>query len=150
MTTAFSPALAVLETDDFNPTDRHLASLLLRLSGKDCPALGLAAALVSRQLADGHSCISLDAFSSGAPISGPPRQEWEKLLLDTSVVGRPGDDKPLILDQSGRLYLHRYWRYNSISVFQARHFLQNDGLGRKTAGIERSVINCFQHAPGAL
>ena len=67
MTTAFSPALAVLETAAFNPTDRHLVSLLLKLSGKDCPALGLAAALVSRQLADGHSCISLDTFISGAP-----------------------------------------------------------------------------------
>ena len=110
MTTAFSP-LAALETEAFNPIDRHLASLLVRLSGKECPALGLAAALVSRQLADGHSCIRLDAFSNGATISGPPSQEWEKLLLDTSVVGRPGEEKPLILDQAGRLYLHRYWRY---------------------------------------
>ena len=111
MTPAFPPALAVLESDAFNPTDRHVARLQLKLSGKDCPALGLAAALVSRQLADGHSCISLDAFSAGGPISGPPRPEWEKLLLDTSVVGRPGDNRPLVLDQSGRLYLHRYWHY---------------------------------------
>ncbi|MCX6929274.1 MAG: AAA family ATPase, partial [Verrucomicrobia bacterium] len=111
MTPAFPPALAVLESDAFNPTDRHFASLLLKLSGKDCPALGLAAALVSRQLADGHSCISLDAFSAGVPISGPPRPEWEKLLLDTSVVGRPDDNRPLVLDPSGRLYLHRYWHY---------------------------------------
>jgi exodeoxyribonuclease V alpha subunit len=27
------------------------------------------------------------------------------------VVGSPGEFKPLILDPAGRLYLHRYWRY---------------------------------------
>jgi exodeoxyribonuclease V alpha subunit len=34
--------------------------------------------------------------------------------LGTSpVVGRPGDFKPLVLDGRGRLYLHRYWKYES-------------------------------------
>jgi energy-coupling factor transporter ATP-binding protein EcfA2 len=27
------------------------------------------------------------------------------------VVGEPGEQKPLILDQKGRLYLYRYWEY---------------------------------------
>jgi exodeoxyribonuclease V alpha subunit len=116
-----SPLNAILESDAFNPVDRHLANRLVRLSGKDCPVLGLAAALVSRELAGGHSCLSLGAFSGrsipeGGPESGqsiccPPRADWEKLLLETSVVGRPGDAKPLILDDAGRLYLHRYWCY---------------------------------------
>ena len=28
-------------------------------------------------------------------------------------MGRPGDFKPLVLDESGRLYLHRYWKYET-------------------------------------
>ena len=150
MTAAISPALAVLETDAFNPIDRHLASLLLRLSGKNCPALGLAAALVSRQLADGHSCIRLDAFSNGAPISGPPRQEWEKLLLDTSVVGRPGDDKPLILDQAGRLYLHRYWRYEQAIAQDLQARIGMDPLALDLPTLAAGLERLFPATPAAI
>ena len=150
MTTAFSPALAVLETAAFNPTDRHLARLLLRLSGKDCPALGLAAALVSRQLADGHSCISLDAFGPGAPISGPPRSAWEELLLDTSVVGRSGDDKPLILDQAGRLYLHRYWRYEQAIGQDLLARIGMDPLALDLPTLSAGLERLFPATPGAI
>ena len=116
-----SPLAAILESDTFSPIDRHFAELMQKLSGDDSPELVLAAALVSLRLAEGHSCFSLDEFAGktfpdlGAekisPLKFPPRGEWEKLLRATSVVGQPGEDKPLILDGAGRLYLHRYWRY---------------------------------------
>jgi len=160
MTQAISPLLSVLESDAFNPTDRHLANLLVKLSGKECPSLGLAAALVSRELADGHSCISLDAFGgrsfldsrpgNGDSICCPPRAEWERLLLETSVVGRPGEDKPLVLDEAGRLYLHRYWRYEQ-AVAQdllARIGMESLALDLKTlaAGMNR----LFPGTPGQI
>ena len=35
----------------------------------------------------------------------------EKKLRATRVIGEPGENKPLILDAHGRLYLQRYWAY---------------------------------------
>ena len=40
--------------------------------------------------------------------------EWRKKLDSSSVVGRPGDYRPLILDDRSRLYLYRYWDYENI------------------------------------
>ena len=34
-----------------------------------------------------------------------------RLLAATAVVGSPGQECPLVLDSSGRLYLFRYWQY---------------------------------------
>jgi exodeoxyribonuclease V alpha subunit len=112
---------AVLSGDFFQPIDRHFAALMQKFSGGDCPELVLAAALVSRRLAEGNSCLGLDEVAekgfSESPaakkflLACPSRDEWEKILRATSVVGQPGDDKPLILDDAGRLYLHRHWKY---------------------------------------
>lgn len=121
---AFQSLAMILESDAFSPIDRHFAELMQKLSGDDSPELVLAAVLVSRRLAEGHSCFSLDEFAGKTfPESAtktdfqckcPPRDKWEKLLRATSVVGQPGEDKPLILDDAGRLYLHRYWRYERL------------------------------------
>ena len=116
-----SPLAAILESEAFSPIDRHFAGLMQKFSGGDCPELFVAAALVSRRLAEGHSCFGLNELAGKtfpessaekiSPVKFPPRGEWEKLLRSTSVVGRPHDDKPLILDGAGRLYLRRYWKY---------------------------------------
>jgi exodeoxyribonuclease V alpha subunit len=149
---------SVLESDVFNSTDRHLAKLLLKLSGKECPALGLAAALVSRQLADGHSCISLDAFGgqsfpgsregNGHFICCPARAEWERLLRETSVVGSPGEDRPLILDEVGRLYLQRYWRYEQAVAQDILARLQMDALAPALPTLATGMKRLFPATPG--
>lgn len=115
---------AMLESETFSPMDRHFAGLMQKFSGGDCPELVLAAALVSRRLAEGHSCLSLDEFVGktfpessaeiNSPFKFPPRDKWEKLLRAAQVVGQPQEEKPLILDDAGRLYLHRYWRYERL------------------------------------
>ncbi len=111
----------VLASSWFNPIDRHFSDLMLELSGENCPELALASALVSRHLADGHSCISLADFSDrqfpeasdsdGSHVLCPSSAAWEKALAKCPVGGKPGEDKPLVLDAAGRLYLHRYWSY---------------------------------------
>lgn len=112
---------ALLTSACFNPIDKHFSRLMVQLSGRDSPELALAAALVSRHLADGHSCVNLMDFADriypqvqqveAEAVVCPSCAEWEKALRNTAVVGRPGEDKPLILDFAGRLYLHRYWHY---------------------------------------
>lgn len=121
MKTNFNRLDAVLASPRFNPIDRHFSDLMVEFSGGNCPELALAAALASRHLADGHSCISLADFSDrpfpeGAETDSdtvvcPSSSAWEKALARCEIVGKPGEDKPLILDAAGRLYLHRYWSY---------------------------------------
>ena len=85
----------------------------------DAPELLLASALVSRAVRSGHVCLDLaqieDAiFPQGRPEVIPPFPEnraWISTLHRNRVVGNPGDFTPLILDDLGRLYLHRYWTY---------------------------------------
>jgi exodeoxyribonuclease V alpha subunit len=50
---------------------------------------------------------------------------WHKVLESQSVVGSPGDYRPLILDDRSRLYLYRYWEYEKRLA---------DDLKRRAAG----------------
>ncbi len=85
--------------------------------------LAFSAALVSQNNQDGDVCVELDEyldrpfFNSDhvAPDylpSGIESEQWRQSLLDSRCVGEPGDETPLILDD-GRLYLNRYWHYES-------------------------------------
>ena len=102
--------------------DIHFAGLI-RLSEKDSSGLFLAAAFVSRATSQGHVCLDLfslhqmllrDAGTSGIEsIPLPSLPEWREILVSSTVVGRPGDVKPLIFDDPTRLYLYRYWEYEN-------------------------------------
>src|SRR5512136_2643873 len=99
--------------------DAHLARLLTRLAEHEDPLLTLAARLVCGATSQGHICVSL-ADTGGEPLAAlgeaepglaPPLSVWCEALRRQTVVGRPGDYAPLILDEAGRLYLYRYWAY---------------------------------------
>ena len=85
-------------------------------------AVPLLGALVSRQQADGHLCLDLDAWKALADDGGWPA-DWRNMLADaasapTSLLSSllaASDDalstaSPLVLDGS-RLYLRRYWNH---------------------------------------
>jgi exodeoxyribonuclease V alpha subunit len=106
----------------FADIDRHFARLVERLAGGAQPELALAAALVSRNCGEGNSCLDLrDRAGIAQLVNGeggrsaelPPSETWLEKLRASSVVGTPGEFKPLVLDAQGRLYLHRYWEYES-------------------------------------
>jgi exodeoxyribonuclease V alpha subunit len=137
----------------FQPLDRHFAGLMQQFAGGDCPELLLAAALVSRRLAEGHSCLCLDEvadkdFSESpagnvSPLTCPPRGEWEKVLRATSVVGQPGDNKPLILDAAGRLYLHRYWKYEQTVAAEILKRIQQPPFALDAKTVTASLNKLF-------
>jgi exodeoxyribonuclease V alpha subunit len=127
------PAARVAEGGDL---DRHFGALMMRLARTDRVELGLAASLASRATANGDVCVHLAEFAGTrvieaardvvdashmntaqhdeempGEVTAPPLAEWTALLRSTSVVGRPGDFRPLILDDHARLYLYRYWDY---------------------------------------
>lgn len=70
-----------------------------------------AAFAVSRATSDGHGCVALAEICAGEGM--PDTLPARAMLLASGVVGTPGSTgaMPLILDQAGRLYLHKYFDY---------------------------------------
>jgi exodeoxyribonuclease V alpha subunit len=95
----------LLGEEEFAPIDLQFGRLLSRLSDGGEVLLRLAMR-ASRAIRDGHSCLDLPAL---AAESGTDYDTWLKVLHGSPVVGAPGDWRPLILDEAGRLYLYRYW-----------------------------------------
>lgn len=98
---------------------------MVELAGEISPdgqkKLWLAAALVSAFVGKGHVCLNLSEIA-GMPLVAedsmeapatvcPGINEWISSLKELSVVGLPGEFKPLVLDEKLRLYLYRYWLY---------------------------------------
>lgn len=86
------------------PLDDHFALLMRRLHGTPDAELENVARTVSAWRGAGHTCVPL------AELGGPP---IATKLRATAVVGEPGEFKPLILDAAGRVYLQRYWAYET-------------------------------------
>ena len=101
----------------FSYLDIRFARFISGLDKKNVEIIPLAAALVSRHQRQGHICFDLsapelpetDILFIEKSITKP--ETWTKSLYKSSVIGKPGEYKPLILDENNRLYLYRYWEY---------------------------------------
>jgi exodeoxyribonuclease V alpha subunit len=115
-----------------NAIDRQFADLIVQLAGNRSLELWLGAALASNAVQKGNVCLDLKS-AAGMPwfeeesaandtLVCPSWEVWRGALRAAKPVGAPGEFKPLILDDAGRLYLYRYWRYEKIlaDFFQAR------------------------------
>jgi exodeoxyribonuclease V, alpha subunit len=102
--------------------DLHFSRLMVHLAGSDAPELILGACLASHWTGNGHVCVDLTALAkrhvfedpedgSLTMLLAPELDHWTAVLRDSAVVGQPGDYRPLVLDEHGRLYLYRYWQY---------------------------------------
>ena len=152
---------ALYEAGYFLPIDVHFARLMNRLAGKDSHGVALAAALVSRAAREGNVCFDLSAVAGkklpeedGATpvLTCPDRVEWSAHLSESSVVGTPGEFRPLILDKDGRFYLYRYWEYQDKLARSIRdrlalepetvdESLLREGLNRLFPDVEPSGIS---------
>lgn len=113
----------ILAAPLFSPIDRAFARLMTRLAGTDAPELMLASALASNWTGNGHVCLDLARVANlalamdqeGIPAAFPipPLADWRRALENLPVIGKPGEYRPLILDDKGRLYLCRYWQYEN-------------------------------------
>lgn len=67
-----------------------------------------AATITSSAVGQGNICVDLaDLFGSGEVATATAT------LRSSKMVGKPGEYRPLVLDDANRLYLHRYWKYES-------------------------------------
>jgi exodeoxyribonuclease V alpha subunit len=123
----------LLAAGQLRPIDVQAARLLERLNGDNCPELLVVAALASRATGLGHTCLPLSTVSTAlteADMDGTAFADvaaLQRMLLHTAVVGRPGETRPLILDQMDNLYLLRFFRYEQ-RIAQA--------LRKRSIGIE--------------
>lgn len=134
--------------------DLHFADFVDRLGGHLVPDLALAAALVSRAAAGGHVCLDLKALDrvelletrEGRPaVNCPATEDWMARLRASSMVGCPGDQRPLILDPFGRLYLYRYWSYEQGLIGAIKRRTGGDLLpeGRNPAVLRKTFDRLF-------
>jgi exodeoxyribonuclease V alpha subunit len=102
---------------ELSAIDRSFADFICRDSESASPILRHVASLVSSMVANASICLDLaditgrDVRIDGEDIAIPPLDELRESLRKTTMVGSPGDFRPLILDSGDRLYLYRYWKY---------------------------------------
>jgi len=76
----------------------------------------LAAALAAEATAAGHVCVDLASVAGTNAFDGavevPPLDTLMRELEASPLVAKPGGFAPLVVD-GFRLYLHRYWHYES-------------------------------------
>lgn len=91
----------------------QFAKFIQRVDKTGDNLIAVTAALLSDANSQGHVCLNLaQAVDKDSLLSlGLPEQhsEWIKRLQQSHVVGAPGDYAPLILTESGLVYLYRYW-----------------------------------------
>ena len=164
----------------FPEIDRHFALLMDRLATMPGDGLALAAALVSHRRGRGHTCIELPRFAGvrlgdlveeaeASETRLPALAEWTGSLRASGVVGSPGEHMPLVLDAAHRLYLHRYWRYETdlaaairaravapVAIDQARLDADldllfpdaDDGSGRQREAVRMAATRAFSVVTG--
>ncbi len=67
-----------------------------------------AATFASSAVGHGHICVDFADLFCSSEVAAAANS-----LRSSKMVGQPGEYRPLILDYANRLYLHRYWKYES-------------------------------------
>ncbi|MFV8833371.1 exodeoxyribonuclease V subunit alpha [Aquisalimonas sp. APHAB1-3] len=118
------------------PLELALADWCLRHGGTEPVALAMV--LASRAVHDGHSCLRLDTLEPAIPGEGPllPADAFMEALDASPLVGAPGDATPLVHD-GRRLYLQRYWQYETRLAARLSHLLAQPPEPVDTARLAR-------------
>jgi exodeoxyribonuclease V alpha subunit len=133
---------------EFEDIDRHFAEFIGRFGG-DGTLVPLAAAMLSRSTREGNICLPL-AVRPPLPtqlpetdsFSWPTASVWRSTLAKSKAVGGPEEQTPLVIDESDRLYLRRYWNYQKrLSVALRAKAAGNPARDRSQAGSQDEAID---------
>lgn len=116
--------------DYLRDIDLALAGFLARQFPQASKAQCEVAALVSRQLADGHLCLPVSDLAAESRKYGICQQPASELLERNPLLDDTGN-KPLVLEQQ-RLYLNRYWQLETRIAAHLQARLQDTLLDGKT------------------
>ncbi len=100
---------------EFNEIDRCFADFIGKLDDSNA-LMPLAAAMLSRSVREGNICWRFDRppLKTGAAdgnLNWPAAKDWRSAFSNSKAVGGPDANTPLVMDESDRLYLRRYWTY---------------------------------------
>lgn len=134
-----------------SPLERHFALFMERLNGAPDPALFAASALLCRCGGEGHVCLDLasaDFDPAGLPEGLPASPEkWIERLEKCRVVGRPGQFRPLILDNAGRLYTERVHSCESGLAKAILSRIEDETTGFDPNALKAALEKLFPTAP---
>jgi exodeoxyribonuclease V alpha subunit len=136
----------------FTEIDLHFAKFIAEFSPDRDGHVFLAAALVSRATAEGNICLELEAAAEPALFENrgmpdklylPSPTQWRQTLFSSPAVGRPGDKRPLILDDRNRLYLYRYWDYEKKLAHAIKERIKGELEGIDAGELKKSIQQLF-------
>jgi exodeoxyribonuclease V alpha subunit len=132
--------------------DFHFAQFIMQFCKKDDPDLFLAATLVSQATQNGDICLDLGKCAGTVIFENekhdetfvaPELDDWLRKIKACPAVGRPGQKRPLILDDHHRLYLFRYWEYEAILADLIRQRVQDQCLVRDGKRLKKCLTKHF-------
>ncbi|AOS83694.1 exodeoxyribonuclease V subunit alpha [Chlorobaculum limnaeum] len=103
------------------PIDRQAAAFLCRGAKDESGVLRTVVSLLSQAVGQGHVCLDLEEIAGEIvrigkeePLRLPDAASLVAALRSLPTLGGPEEHRPLILDDAGRLYLYRYFRYEAL------------------------------------
>ncbi|MFZ4857138.1 MAG: exodeoxyribonuclease V subunit alpha [Desulfuromonadaceae bacterium] len=88
--------------------DTVFADFLCSRADGNTDFLRKAAISASSAVGYGNICVDLAGVFGASEVTSAAAR-----LRSSKMVGVPGEYRPLVLDNANRLYLHRYWKYES-------------------------------------
>lgn len=142
----------------FSPMDIHFGNFISSFGPRNKEELFLAAALTSRCVREGHICLNLNELAGKKvfenedgknSIECPSLPLWLASLNSVSCVGKPGDFKPLILNEDGFIYLHRYWQYEKdIAEYIRAAVSKSSEIETEISGLRKKLSLYFDEDSG--
>jgi len=132
---------------ELSTLDRRFGEFIGAFSRPADTAVVLAAALTSRAAARGDVCLDLARPAGLEAAEVPSAAEWVAALRRSPAVGRPGEKRPLVLDDHARLYLCRYWDYEDRLARDLRTRASRDA-GIHVGRLAPAVESVFKDLPG--
>jgi exodeoxyribonuclease V alpha subunit len=134
----------------FADIDRHFGEFIRRFGG-DQELMTRVASQLSRTTRDGNTCLLLtvaplraegeEAEDSGKAFEWPTASAWRSVLANSKAVGGPGEQTPLVIDDSNRLYLRRYWNYEQrLAAALCKKAASNQSSSKAGAGTQDGAI----------
>ena len=106
--------LSLLRLAGYSELAYQFAKYIERQDNNSDPLIVLTAALLSEAVSKGHVCLNLARVGElGMGIDELMPESvtlWVAKLRESHLVGKTGDFTPLVLTDSGLLYLYRYWQ----------------------------------------
>ena len=124
------------------PIDRQAAAFLCRGVTESAEVLRTVVSLLSQAVGQGHVCLDLEEIAGQLvripgeeePLRLPDADSLVAALRSLPTLGGPGEHRPLGLDDAGRLYLYRHFRYEALlaDAIRARASSESGGIDEAT------------------